>query len=82
MSNFVLEEIYLNNNVYAKFSPRKLEGVSVGDNLDGLAIHTDGGVVHNFHVGFEGTEHGIIFQQMWGLCYVQQSISKLSKNKK
>lgn len=57
MSNFVLEEIYLNNNVNAKFSPRKLEGVSVGDNLDGLAIHTDGGAVHNFHVGFEGTEH-------------------------
>lgn len=46
---------YLDNNVNTKFSPRKLERVPVGDNLDGLTINTDGFIVHDFHISFEGS---------------------------
>jgi hypothetical protein len=53
---------YLNNNVYPELSPRKLKRVSVGNNLYGLAINTDGLVVHNFHLCLESSKHGIIFQ--------------------
>ena len=59
---------YLNDNVNAKLSPRKLEWVSVGDNLDGLTVHTDGAVVHDLHIGLEGSEHRVVFQQVRGLC--------------
>ena len=49
--------------------PWQVQGVPVGHHLDDLAINADAIVTSNLHVRAEGTEHGVVLQQVRSLLH-------------
>jgi hypothetical protein len=46
----------LNNEVDVVLLPWQSQRVAAADNLDGLAIDGNGGVINNLHIGIESAE--------------------------
>mmetsp|Transcript_4809 Transcript_4809/g.30501 ORF Transcript_4809/g.30501 Transcript_4809/m.30501 type:complete len:253 (+) Transcript_4809:4274-5032(+) len=55
------------NQIDLAISPWELEGISAGHDFNDLPIHRDVGIVHNLHVCIEGSQHGVVLEQMGGL---------------
>jgi hypothetical protein len=63
--------MYLDDNVDAHLSPWELEWVPAGDDLDGLAVDADGGVVDDLDVGLEGAQHRVVLEEVRRLKSIQ-----------
>ena len=57
----------LDDEVYSHLSPWQFCGVTVGDDADGLAIYADVLVVNLLDIGCEGSQNGVVLQQVAGL---------------
>eukprot|EP01025_Chloroclados_australasicus_P024675 TRINITY_DN24741_c0_g2_i2.p2 TRINITY_DN24741_c0_g2~~TRINITY_DN24741_c0_g2_i2.p2 ORF type:complete len:412 (+),score=84.29 TRINITY_DN24741_c0_g2_i2:220-1455(+) len=57
----------LDHEVHAHLAPGKLSRVTVGHDGDVLAIHGDGLLVDDLHIGVECAEGGVVFQQVGSL---------------